>query len=340
MKASFLPKAGSALAAGGVFGGGGAVIYSNSIPRTWQEALQWEGHFFILSIEEEVKQEKAYKAVYLDNKSNIKNDISEITDSEDESTAFKKIKKWCETKLNEKFVRNDQNTLEKILKYCEDKRPITVEGALKRILDSQEKWLKDETNADEDYKVIFAIYRYSPVFLKEINGSETNKYNQSTSVDEGKDGLKKWCSENLSKKTKEVTDPNLYSYVSWWCKLLGYKTVKEKLSKSFPGWEEELDSSGTDQGQPWALIKGYWQMTREVFSVVDPSKSSKSDGKNIQPTQYMNWCKDKLNKKLYENDVYQRDYLIVKSVCVKQTIQVKLGSEQSLQKAIEASKKN
>ncbi|GCE63405.1 hypothetical protein MHSWG343_04010 [Candidatus Mycoplasma haematohominis] len=329
MSIKFIPKFGTSLIAGGGLGVSGFVAYNNTVPKNIQEALEREGIPFIKSISDENARNRAYKAVYIDNEKTIKSDISNVTTSADE--AYSKIEKWCNDKLSQKYSGSALNKdREKIINYCSDQVPRTVEGRLRRIED--QKWIKDETNGkDEAYKAIFAIYRYDQKFLDLINGDENTKHTQATEAETGYTRLQTWCEKNLKSEVALVADENLYSYVFWWCKKLDYETtVEEKIKHDYSGWKKASSE--------WTSIKGIWQHTSEVFSVVDTSKSSSPDGKDISDDKYKNWCDATLKKNIYDKDVYQKEYLIAKSVCADKEIQYKLGEKKSLKEAIEAVK--
>ncbi|GCE63403.1 replication protein [Candidatus Mycoplasma haematohominis] len=336
-----MPKLGTALVAGGSLGAGGTLAYNNTIPKNIQEALEREGVPFIKSISDVDAKNRAYKAVYLDNKSSIETDISEAKTSAD--VAYSKISEWCNGQLNSAYSRSVlKANQEKIIKYCSDQVPRTVEGRLQRIKD--QKWIKDEADKkDEAYKAIFAIYRYDKTFLAQINsvkGSESAN-DVNTDAEKGYETLKTWCETNFVSEVKLVEDENLYSYVFWWCKKLDYETtVEEKIQHDYPGWEKESETSGTNSGDPWDSIKGLWQHTYDVFSVVNPSYTSKNNGTDIGATQYLNWCRGILAKKIFDKGVYQKEYLVAKSVCLKREIQYKLGEKKSLKEGIEAYKAN
>ncbi|GCE63409.1 hypothetical protein MHSWG343_04050 [Candidatus Mycoplasma haematohominis] len=322
MKASFIPKAGGALAVGGAFGGGGAVIYSKTTPKNWKEGLEWEGLSFIESIQDATHKQNAYKAVYISYQDSISADISAAASE----NAWQKIQQWCQQELQKPFKKlsvESEEERKKLIKYCEDTRPVTVEAHLQKLGTNKDLWIKNKTSGDkeEPYKTIFAVYRYHDTFLREINGTESVKYTNTTTSDVGYSRLKTWCESNLSKQTKDVENfEELYNHLSWWCQPLGYKTVVEKIQHDLPKWNKE-SSTETDDGKPWDKIKGYWQLTQEVFSVV---KSDSTDGTKLTGQEYKTWCEENLKKNLYDSNVYQQTHLVAKVVCVEEKVQSKL----------------
>ncbi|WP_216083473.1 hypothetical protein [Candidatus Mycoplasma haematohominis] len=324
MKPSFLPKAGAALVTGGALGGGGVAAYKHTTPRNWQEGLEWEGFSFIESINNEDEKSNAYKAIYLSYKdSGIGDDIS---DSNADNN-WNKIQEWCKSELGKPYKKWGEaanKEREKIIKYCEDTRPVTVEAHLQKLGINKDLWIKNKSNDDDSYKIMFAVYRYYDPFLEEINKveKEESKHNKDTAVDTGSERLKKYCEEQLSKKTKEVEDfEGLYNRLVWWCQPLEKTTVEERIKQEHPGWEKEEETSSDNGNGKWNQIKGYWQMTEVVFKVVKPGENN---GQNLQGSDYQKFCTDNLRKKLHENDVYQKNYLVAKVVCVKQEVQAEL----------------
>ncbi|GCE63407.1 hypothetical protein [Candidatus Mycoplasma haematohominis] len=333
----FSSKTGAALATGGILGGGGAVIYNKTTPKNIQEALEWKGFLFIETIEDESQKQNSYRAVYLDNTG----DISSINSGITGETDWQKIQTWCQTELKKPYVSEDFENKEKIIKYCEDKTPRTVEAHLKKIK-PQASWIKNkETNSqDEPYKIIFAVYRYSDDFLSAINSVKEESeqdYSNTQDVSTGYTRLKTWCTVNLSKSVKEIEDlQKLYNHLTWWCQGLNYSTVQEKIKGDLPGWEsEDVDASNADEeNSNWSKIKGYWQQTPLVFKTI---KSEASEGTSLKGSDYKKWCQENLSKKLSETGIYQEKHLVAKVVCVKEKVQKHLF-QVSLVEAIERSK--
>lgn len=336
MVIKFLPKTGGALAAGGAFGGGGVFLYNYTSAKDLKEALVREGFVFIEDIQDSAKRDNAYKAVFVDHQSVIKDVITTITANDEADEAHSKIQTWCSNTLSKPYPLSDWRAYkEKLIKYCANIKPIKVEALLKRW--EQTGWIKDTSPSDdEQYKVIFAIYKYELKFLHAIDtvkGEGEVDYNYSTEASIGYFRLKKWCETNLSKSTDTVKDPDLYSYITWWCKPLGYTTVEDRIKVIHTTWEKENSDDTSDQGA-WKKIREYWKWTSRVFKLVDPDTKDFADGKNIQPDKYKSWCEATLKKKLYEKYVYQKEYLMAKSVCVKEGIQNKLSVTKNIDQAI------
>ncbi|WP_216083458.1 hypothetical protein [Candidatus Mycoplasma haematohominis] len=335
----FSSKTGAALATGGILGGGGAVIYNKTTPKNIQEALEWKGFLFIETIEDESQKQNSYRAVYLDNTG----DISSINSGITGETDWQKIKTWCQTELKKPYVSEDFENKEKIIKYCEDKTPRTVEAHLKKIK-PQASWIKNkETNSqDEPYKTIFAVYRYSDDFLSAINsvkGETDTEYKTTTEASTGYTRLKTWCTFNLSNSVKEIKDlQQLYNHLTWWCQELNYSTVENKIKNDLLGWEGEdltIDDTEADKdGSNWGKIKGYWQQTPLVFKTIKPDQNV---GTSLKGSDYKKWCKENLSKNLSETGIYQEKHLVAKVVCVKEKVQKHLF-QVSLVEAIEKSK--
>lgn len=341
MQTSFIPKTGGALLIGGAFGGGGVFLYHEATPKDWKEGLVRAGASFISSLsEDDGQQSNAYRAVYIDNQDSIKEDIDDsITD---ENTAISKTKKWCEAELKKAYSLIDNSTKEKILKYCQDKQPKTVESVLKR--GGIGDWIKDSSdeNKDGSYKIIFVVYRYSSDFLNAINSvrsSDERDYDENTEASKGYLRLKSWCENSLSKSSEESISNAFYSQVIWWCKALSYKTIEERIKHEYKDWKKE-DSVDTSSDGLWNKIKEYWQRTSEVFTLMDPSKSNEANGSSVEPYKYKEWCDKTLGKKLDVEDAYQKEYLIAKSVCAKEAIQKTLGTTNSMEESIKKSQGN
>ncbi|WP_216083469.1 hypothetical protein [Candidatus Mycoplasma haematohominis] len=323
-----MPKLGSSLIAGGILGTGGFAAYNNTVPKNIQAALEREGIPFIDSISDTNEKNRAYKAVYIDNKSNIKEDIAAIK-QDTEDAAYSEIDTWCNQQLNAPYSWSTlEKNREKIINYCSDQRPKTVEGRLKRITEGI--WIRDQKqNKEEAYKVIFAIYRYDDDFLKQINSvkGNGNDYDHSEDANTGYERLQKWCEEKLSSKVSLVEDENLYNYVFWWCKKLDHgATVRDKIKHDYPGWNEE--------NKDWTKVKGYWQMTRQVYVWIDENSKKSINGSNIDSIKYQTWCENTLKAKIYDSQIYQWKYLIAKSVCVEVKVQAVLGKYKNLKEAI------
>ncbi|WP_216083467.1 hypothetical protein [Candidatus Mycoplasma haematohominis] len=328
MGLKFAPKLGTALVAGGSLGAGGTLAYNNTVPKNIQDALEREGIPFIRSISDEGAKNRAYKAVYVDNKGDIKTTINEINGQSTKENSFSQISTWCDGQLDSSYSWSYlKNNKEKIIKYCADQVPRTVEGRLQRIQD--QKWIKDETSgADEAYKTIFAVYRYDQTFLAQINKDQSKSYSSSTTSQEGFSLLKTWCEKQLLSEVEIVKDDNLYSYVFWWCKPIGYKTtVKEKIKHDYTNWIQAGE-------QDWETIKGLWQHTKDVFSLVDSNAFNSADGTTIQKDKYKEWCGATLKKNLYDDGIYKKDYLVAKSVCVEAKVQKILGIHKNVRDAI------
>lgn len=330
---NFTPKAVLSLLIGGACGGGGLMAYDYVEPGTWKEVLGFEGISLLVDIadSDSTKRNNSYKAIFLENKETINTDIA--VDSSDEGDAASKIHSWCQAILKEKYTRGEEGATkkQKILKYCENKHPKTVEGVFKRI--EKRGLIKENPDIqDEHYKTVFAVYKYNTSFLSEINkikGDEEEEYTTITEASKGYSRLKDWCENNL-KSTFYSLQTTLYSNLLSWCKPLDYSTVIEKINKDYPNWQKESETS-TDENKAWGKIKTRWAGQKNIWSVV---KSGAENAGVVTVSDYKTWCDTALDRKLHEDSVYQRDYLIAKVVCVQETIQTKLTSTVSLEQAL------
>ncbi|WP_216083477.1 hypothetical protein [Candidatus Mycoplasma haematohominis] len=307
---------------------GGGYAYNSSIPKTLKEALEKEGIAFISSISGEENKKNAYKAIFLDFKSEISKDIDGI-DSNNIETDYSKIQTWCENLLNSAYSyslwkKNKSN----LVKYCSDRQPIKVESRLRRL--GYKDWIKD----DNQYKVIFSIYRFSFDFLEIINSAEPKQtpYIQTTKANDGFPRLKKWCTENLNLDTSKVEGVAIYSQLTWWCKPLGYDTIKGRIEKMYgESWKKE-SSSDVNANGAWDEIKELWKGDFNVKSYVKPGINQ---AQTVTAQEYKDWCDKTLNEKLYEDKAYIAHYKTFKSVCVEVNVQKKLKETKDLRRAIE-----
>lgn len=81
----FVPKATLAACVGGSF------IHKHIENWTWREILNFEGASLLKDAAECIK-DNSYKAIFLENKSTVKDDIASDIDTSKEDTAIQKIK--------------------------------------------------------------------------------------------------------------------------------------------------------------------------------------------------------------------------------------------------------
>ncbi|GCE63411.1 hypothetical protein MHSWG343_04070 [Candidatus Mycoplasma haematohominis] len=312
---------------------GGGYAYNSSFPRTLQEALEREGIAFIESIAEETARNNAYKSIFSDFKNEISSDISVTGSTDNFENSYSKIQEWCSKLLNTAYSysawrKNKPN----LVKYCSDRKPIKVESWLRRL--GHNNWANDE-----EYKAIFAVYRFSSKFRDVINKAKNvgeKDYIASEKIATGYLRLKKWCTQNLGLFTADVQDLILYSQLTWWCKPLGYDDVKGRIKKMYgESWKKE-ESNETEAGKPWDEIKDFWNKDFDVKSYI---KLGSNAATVLSAYEYKKWCSEILDKKLSEEGIYVKNYKAAKSVCVELKVQKKLKETKNLRKAIEEANK-
>lgn len=306
----FTPKIfGSLLVGGGAASGGGA-IYLYQIPKTWKELLVKEGYVFLNS-------EYDYKAMFNDQKEN--SDWQQETDltGSDESTVKTNAEKYCNQLNNElpkPYGTNDENTKKKLIAFCTTDGIKTVKARL--IQNEKTGWIDGSENADEKWKTVFAVYRYSSEFIewlkKDSEGNEN--LNHESTIEDNYEKLKTACINLLKKEYRKVSKDHV-NYGSWWCVALGYKTIEGKIKDSDENWSVKPQNDND-----WEDLVETWKATDEVKKWAHKANGGEEEGDipDLNSTSLKKLCgSESLNSKLSVEESYQEKYLVIKSVCQK-----------------------
>lgn len=215
------------------------------------------------------------------------------------------LKKYCvglywNTSLDNKLV-------DEVEAFCSDALTTRKARIIGKGLLTEGKFLKE----DDEFKVAFALNRYTKEFIDLINNFSKKEHNKETKAQDAFDDYKNFCETKL----KENEDINLQA-IAKICEKKGWKTAQQKLEvegrsflkkEQFKAKFEELKKLKDMEGN--TLLKDLQNETNDWKTL----KNNEQDFKD----RLEKWCNEQKVKNLFDEGFYPDTYSKLRTRCTE-----------------------